>query len=329
MKLYYFVHCNGILGVKTNIRDFKWVYGSVAPMSSFEEFEKCKVKFDVCVKPEKHLSQIDSCDRKFQAFNWSEQNKTLFYRRRLFGFFNIGYNIKIENNVVFAEFGENYYKLIKNRIMNLHSAYYLLSDIANMVLLSNGYITMYASAVHNASINRTVLCFGAPNTGKTYTAVTLVKSKDYKMIGEDVVITDGDNLFSCQWTSSYRNSTLKSDDTAGSIRRRQRPCDINYIDSCKLTDVVVISQGKEETNSNKDVVFLMSSMTNGYLFNYFSSPIIKILGLFDDRFCMPMQEEADKYLKKIVESCNCHMLQFENASRFADEIHKRLTGEIE
>ena len=78
---YYYVYCNGILGVKTNIQNFKWVYGSVAPAESAEAYEKCAVKFHVWIKPEKELDEIDSYSKKFQAFCWSEEHRTIYYRR--------------------------------------------------------------------------------------------------------------------------------------------------------------------------------------------------------------------------------------------------------
>ena len=194
MGFLYYEYCNGILGVKTNVVDFRWVYGSVAPPSSCERYEKCKVKFIVNVKPERQLSPAESYDQRFQAFAWNDATKTVYYRRKYFNCINVGYNLKVERDIVFAEIGENYYRFIQNRVMNLHSMYYLLSDLANIVLLSNGLLTMYASAFQNTLTGRSVVCFGAPNTGKTFTAVKLCETEEYRLIGEDIVISDGQNI---------------------------------------------------------------------------------------------------------------------------------------
>ena len=323
----YHIYCDGILGVKTNVNNFKWVYGSVAPNSSYGEYEKCKVKFDICVKPEKLLSPIGSPDRRFQCFSWNDKNKTVSYRRTFFKYLRVGYDIKVDGNVVSAEIGENYYRLIKNRVMNLHGIYYLLSDIANIILLSNGYLTMYSAAVYNKSTNRGAVCFGAPNTGKTFTATKLCENPDYYLVGEDMVISDGRKLYSCPWTTSYRNNKCKDLDSAGSLKRTQNSAKLRFIELCELTDIVVLSLGKEEIGFCKKDISSKACLINGYLFNYYSSPIVKILGFFDDSFCIPWQEQAETMLKNIVENSNCLSVQLETASGFADKIHSKLFGE--
>ena len=324
MKYHYYIYCDGILGVKTNVKKFRWVYGSVAPSSSYEKYEECKVKFDIRILPEKELSQVVSCDKRFQSYSWNEGNRTLSYRRTFFNFFKIGYNMKIEENVVSFDIGENYFRFIKNRVMNLHGTYYLLSDIANIVLLSNGLLTLYASVAHNTSANSGVVCFGAPNTGKTLTAVKLSETRGYSLIGEDVVIFDGNKVYSCPWTASYRGGTTKTADSSGSGKRKNMVSQMNFAQSCELTDVAILSLGKEKIEQSKECVYKMSSIINGYLFNYYSTPIVKVLGLFDDQFCVPWQEKADEMLKDLFDRSNCFLLQYENASMFADELHHRL-----
>ena len=39
-KDYYYIYCQGILGVKTNLRDFRWIYGSTAPSATREAYER-------------------------------------------------------------------------------------------------------------------------------------------------------------------------------------------------------------------------------------------------------------------------------------------------
>lgn len=326
MSFLYYVYCNEILGVRTNIRDFRWVYGSVAPPSSCEKYEKCKVKFTVCVKPEKQLGSIESCNKKFQAFSWDDSSKVIYYRRKFFNLVNVGYNIKVENNEVFAEIGENYYRFIQNRVMNLHSIYYLLSDLANIILLSNGFLTMYASAVQNNLTGKSVVCFGAPNTGKTFTAVKLCKTTEYSLIGEDIVISDGRNLYACPWTCSYRKNTSNGVDNAGSGKRINRGAELEFLNSSPLTDVVVLSLGTEKTMTDKSIIFDKASILNGYLFNYYSSPIIKVLGFFDEEKSIQWQKLADEMLNHVVNISDCHFLQLESATKFADEIHKKMLG---
>ena len=80
----YYVYCEGILGIRTNIDDFKWVYGSSAPMVSYEEYDKCKVKFNIYIKSERQLNPVKSISKRFQSFIWNDEDETLYYRRNFF-----------------------------------------------------------------------------------------------------------------------------------------------------------------------------------------------------------------------------------------------------
>ena len=66
--------------------------------------------------------------------------------------------------------------------------YYLLSDIANIILLKNGLLTLYAAGVYCNKNNKGMVFWGAPNTGKTLTAMRLCKDYDFSLLGEDIVM---------------------------------------------------------------------------------------------------------------------------------------------
>lgn len=323
---YYYVYCNGILGVKTNIQNFKWVYGSVAPAASAETYEKCAVKFHVCIKAEKDLDEIDSCSKKFQAFCWSQEHRTIYYRRAFLSKLKIGYNIRFKENVVEAQIGERYFKLVQNRTMNLHGIYYLLSDLANVLLLSRGYLTLYASAVCYEPDKRGVVCFAPPNTGKTVTATQLCEQFEYRLLGEDVVITDGKQLFSCPWTNSYRKKG-SSLDSAGSFARENKSTTIKTCEHCDVTDLFVLSFGKENVSGDKDELLRQINILNGYLFQHFSSPIVKVLGYFDKRYSTSWNVCAEDLLRNMINHCNSHELQSEKAMDFYQSVHRAVSSE--
>lgn len=316
---YYYEYCNGILGVKTDAKDFKWVYGSVAPQTQKEKYEQCKVKFEIRVKPEAKLGIVSNCDRCFQAYTWDESSQTLYYRRKLFLNFHIGFNIKITGNTVYAEIGEHYYKHIKNRTMNLHAMYYLLSDIANIILLKNGLLTLYASAVCDDNKNKGWVFFGAPATGKTLTAMKICENQNYSLLGEDILITDGNQIFSCPWTMSFRKKSSIIDD-AGACGRKSMDGSVKYCDHCEITDMVVLSIGREKTENDKNELFSQASILNGYLFNYYSSPIVKILAFMNQEYQKDWEDMAKQYLKKIIANCKCLGIQAERPELFAQVI---------
>lgn len=317
--IFYYIYCAGILGVKTNAADFRWIYGSAAPEASLEDYEKCVLKFDVCVVPEKHLTQPLACDRRFQVFTWCDKTHTISFRRRFLRHIQTGYNICVSGNTVSAEIGRNYFKFIRLRMMNLHGVYYLLSDLANMLLLKNGFLTLYASSAYYAPTGKTVVCFAPPNTGKTITALKLCDTYGYALVGEDVVITDGHRIYSCPWTCSYRKGNSRVDQ-AGSFGRATRIPKQAFCDVCDLTNMAVLSLGPKDISMEKHRIASRVCTLNGYLFYYYASPIIKILGYFDPEYCEPWEAKAKAMLEDMVQQAECRFLQSEQPTDFYEMI---------
>lgn len=324
-KEYYYVYCKGVLGVKTNLRDFSWVYGSSAPAASSEEYDQCVVKFNVYIKPEKHLSRQYACDRRFQSYSWDSEKQTLYYNRKFFRKIEIGYRLQMEGSIVNAEIGANYARLVKNRVMNMHGIYYLLSDLANVLLLKNGFLTLYASSVQMEAFQRCTVNFAPPNTGKTCLATLLCERYGGTLIGEDIVIFDGENVHACPWTNSYRKAGTNDLDTSGAWGRESRKAENIAAEACKVTDLMVLSLGKRETNTDKSRILTNISMLNGYLFHYYSSPIIKILGYFDEKYDRPWDAYAANFLETMVSNCCCYQLQSEESVDFAEIFYKMIS----
>lgn len=320
-NVFYHIYCKNILGVKTNVSDFRWVYGSAAPCGSFDEYERCIVKIDLCVKPEKKLNLAVDGDGRFQAYTWNERTKTLSCRRSLFRFFKIGFNIRIVGNTVHAEIGQHYYKFVRGRIMNLHGIYYLLSDLANMLLLKNGFLSLYASGVFFSATNKGVVCFAPPNTGKTLSVTNLCSEQTCNLIGEDIVVVNRGQVHSCPWTASYRKNK-PSIDSAGSFRRVGKVQINNVCDECKVTNLAVLSLEKERIIYDKEELLRRILILNGYLFNYYSSPVIKILGYFDTSFDIAWNERAKNILERLVSMCEGQIICSPNPLRFGSLIHE-------
>lgn len=319
-KEYYYVYCQGLLGVKTNFHNFKWVYGSVAPEATSVEYEKCILKFNVYEKKEKELGENFSYDKQFQAYLWDSKSRTLFYRRNFFSLLKIGYNITFNKDSIDVYVGRMYLQLVKKRMMNLHGMYYLLADLANMLLLNKGYLTLYASAVCSSVEHKGVVFFAPPNTGKTLTAMKLCEFSNFKLVGEDIVITDGNQLFACPWTSSYRQKT-KLSDSASAFGRVNQQLDMHKVStSCVLTQLVVLALGEKELLEDKNEVLKRIVILNGYLFNYYSSPIVKVLNYFTDEYYNDWNNCAEKMLRKMVDNCNCYVIQSKNSLDFSEVV---------
>lgn len=322
---YCYEHCKGILGVKTNISNFKWVYGSIAPAVSTDAYEKCAVKFEIRIKRESELDAIGKYDGKFQSYFWNEQSHTVSFRRTFFGCIQIGYTIRIKDNLVIADIGSNYYRLVKKRVMNLHDAYYLLSDLANLILLKNGYLTLYAAGVHYSPLNKGIVCFAAPGTGKTETAMGLCEREGYSLSGEDIIITKDRQLYACPWTSSYRKKKSFLDST-GALSRVSKRVVGKVCDACRVTDLATLAAGDKSIQDDKEELLRQITIFNGYLFHYYSSPIVKVLSYFDREYDGEWNLYAKGILKQLVDDSECHIIHTGDAMEFCDIVHRIVAG---
>lgn len=324
-KVYYGVYCKSILAVKTNIKSFRWVYGSAPLVADEEEYQECLVKVNATIVPEKKLEKIKAYDKRFQAYTWNRDNNELAYRQTLLGL-PIGYNIRLDGSTIHANIGKNYYRFIKNRVMNLHGIYYLLSDIANTVLLNRGYLTLYAAAVADESSNSGTVLFAPPNTGKTVTATMLCRQFGYSLVGEDVVITDGVHIYGCPWTHSYRKKDNRLD-RAGFFRRGKRPEKLQNCDKCNMSEMVAFSLGVPDIDTRKEELCRQIRLLNGYLFGYYNTPVIKILSYFDQVFDVPHGERAEKLLGDMAERCRCRCIQAKDTMDFYRLIASKMIDE--
>lgn len=323
----YYVYSNGILGVKSNIKDFKWIYGSVAPYVSREDYQRCEVKFEINLKPERELPAVVDYDKKFQSYYWQERAKTLSCRRTLFGKISIGYDITVNDGSVTVEMGSNYYKLVKKRVMNLHGVYYLLSDLANIMLLNKGYVTLYASALHNSAKKRGIVCFAPPGIGKTVTATKLCEIDEYSLVGEDVVLFKDGVIFACPYTASYRGRKTFLD-SSGALGRTKKASIDKVSHFANVTDIFLLVNGNPKGIEDKETVLSQIALLNGYLFSYSSSPIVKILGYFDPEFLKNWDSYAVEKIKKLVDECEFSTLYSRDPLKFSELIHNKITGEI-
>lgn len=308
----YYVYCDGVLGVKTNRTDFRWIYGSNAPEATAEEFEKCAVRLTVRVRPERMLEHDLRLEKRFQSYLWD--GKTLHCRRRLCHV-PIGYDITLTGSSAQVELGSNYYRLVRHRVMNLHGAYYLLSELANILLLQQGFLTMHAAAVFYKPQDRGAVYFAPPDTGKTRTALELCRLPGYQLVGEDVIISDGQRLFGCPWTGSCRRGGRKLD-SAGSVGRRSRPAVTQIRRVCPVTDMTLLSLGNQAGQPDGQEILRQMCLLNGYLFQYHSSPIVKILAYFDEKYHVLWEKKAEQLLAQMAQRCRCGRVQAQHPADF-------------
>ena len=55
----YYVYVEDILGAKTNANAFEWSYGTVAPESNLDKFNRCKIKLYINIKNDDEVFPIN------------------------------------------------------------------------------------------------------------------------------------------------------------------------------------------------------------------------------------------------------------------------------
>ncbi len=200
----HFVAADDVLALQTNVVRPKWSWGTTMPPATPEDYAGSAVKISYSVVPDESLAhRLDKRDGRYHYFSGQPGADSLNYDRTLLG--NRRLRLRAEGiargeprllvNAAYARF-------VTHRFMNLHSAGYILTDIASLSLLRRGYSPVHCSGFRMGKA--TVLVLAAPNTGKTLTAMTACIQHEAEFIAEDLAITDGKTLYSVPWTSTFR-----------------------------------------------------------------------------------------------------------------------------
>lgn len=344
----YFVYVNGILGVETNANAFEFSYGTVAPVSDKEKFSKCKIKLHINVKRDNEVFPVDKYERikgKFHYYSGNPGENTIYYERNYFFGARLRYMIKIEKNDVKVVVGKTYFKKVHHRVMNLHSLGYILTDLAAGLLLLNGFATLHCSAVNLTENNRSIILFAPPNTGKTLSSMMLCKNYNANFIAEDFAITDGDNVWSVPWTSTFRlydevnesiferiiNKITSVIPALELIKITNNKAIDTYIGGerilmkSKATDVVVLERGNSEVSRDNSDAFRKLLTLNRYEFNYHKAPTMVVLSYFNPEFSQENMYECEKeILSKLLENTEYMCVTDMNAMNYSDIVYREI-----
>lgn len=105
-----------------------------------------------------------------------------------------------ENKNPVLKVNKTFHRLAKVTIGNVHSVGWLMRDLTNITLLTNGYALLHAAAIKHKE--RVVVIFGLSNTGKTKTIFSLIKDHDTQFYGDDLVLCDGRTIYACPHTGA-------------------------------------------------------------------------------------------------------------------------------
>jgi len=290
--VHFFVASDGLLGVRTELKSFKWSYGTVCPEANEEQYQQCAVRLQVKVDDDIQAPP-DVQHGKYHYFNGQPGEDTLYYTRP----FMFGSNLRVKATGLLSDepvisFNKAYMRFVTHRFMNVHSAGFILTDIASLLLLKQGYAPIHCSAFKHG--DATVVVAAPPNTGKTLTTMMACLDHQASFMSEDLAITDGKNVYSVPWTSTFR--FYKNIDKSWRSRlggllhkvfppiellplRRQQPIteyiqQSNMTASSRATHLVTLERGEETIlKPSSDDTMRMVRNLNRYEFNYARCPL--------------------------------------------------------
>ena len=332
----YFVYIKDLVGVKTNLESLSWVYGSVAPKADKEDYERCKIRVDLKVARTEDVFEdsfdLDDFDR-YNYFYAQKDEKKIYYERTFLFNSRLRYSVEIvDDNLINVVVNKNYFKYIRYKFMNLHSLGYILTDLVSGLLLNMGYATLHCSAVQVE--DKTLVIFGPPSTGKTITAIRLCETAAAKFISEDIALTDGKDIYSVPWTSTFRfydhEKETRSEKMTASLMKKlpifqlmggkNRKAIDSYIDEdliidqSPITDIVVLGKGEEGVVFDSSDIYEDIINLNRYEFNYDKSPTMLVMNYFNKSISLEdMNAREKEIVRTLVDSCHSYRV-FSNSA---------------
>lgn len=315
----FFVYVDGLVGVETNLRDFRWGFGKSAPRADEAGYEKCLIKIKLRTRRDKEIAkEAKTRSGKFRDFTAEKNADVIYYARSIKGIFNLAYRIEKEGNTLTVDVGKNYFRFVKLKVMHIHPIWYVLFDMVTAMLIEQGYLPLYSSSVVLKD-KRTVAMLAPANTGKSLTALQLVRKHGASLIAEDLAITDGEYIRSVPYTDSYRNygKDLKGTLVPAPSAERKR-----------LDSIVVLERGEHSVKAADDGIVPTLQLLNNYLLGYSKSTAVDVFCYFNGEFDVKqLRQKEEAILTKLVKQCECCCISEPNALNYADTIMGIVKGE--
>ena len=314
----YFVYCRDLIGVQTSLKNFSWVFGRNVPGTDKASFDQCLVKLCVDVADDDAFEQeCQESQQRFGNYYGNFDDNRIVFNKRIKFLGNIAYRICREGNNLNVLIGKRYLRYVRYKVMHLHPMYYILFDFATAILLENGFLPLYCSAVSFKNGNTSVM-IAPPATGKSLTSLLLVDKCDASLISEDVAITDGVSVWPAPYTFSYRrysNITLKKPMNVCQDKKT-----INYLFWLQPGDCKVQAIHSEDADRIQ--------VLNDYLLGYIKSPAIDAFYYFNGCFKNTTLLELEKnIINKLLANVKAYHIFENDATLYAEAVKNHSTGE--
>lgn len=342
MDLKNYIACRDILGIQTNSKYIGWSFGQATQAVEEEKLEKCRVIVRLILDDLKdEMKDIDKM-QKYHYWAGDVQQKTLYYQRN----FMLGTKLRLMVRDAFGhrpeiKVNKNYLKHIKWRFNNLHSPGYILTDLICTLLLQKDMSALHCSGF--AVGDKTVVVIAPPDTGKTLTTMRAVFDYGASYISEDLAITDGQKIYACPWTSTFRYYDELSMSRIMALRMKlikilpfveimPFPGTIKTIDeyigkdrvieSSAITHIAILArrEGGVEILGKEEALRMVYNL-NRYEFFYRKSPMLTAYTYFNPEVDIEVLAEKEKsILRKMVNQSQCLLVQNRDPREFAKQI---------
>lgn len=316
----HFVYVNGLVGLKTNVRHFRWSFGSDAPPAAEEDYLRCRFKLVLESVPDRDVfseEELERRDGRFRYFYANRDGMELLCSRRLPGGVKLRYSIRIDDDTIYARVGRTYLKAVRLKVMNLHPISYILYELMNALLLRQGYAVLYGSAFTLGEA--AALVMAPPNAGKTFTAVQLAERCGAELLGEDICVFDGEKLYPVPWTNTYRG---------GKNRKGQAPAMVFRTTPAAATHLFFLDRGSGTVPVDRAEAGRRARLLNRYDLRWYCSPALLALCYFNrDLSLDELLEREAGLLNALLQRTAAAVVSAYSPADFAELVFKRLAGE--
>jgi hypothetical protein len=346
MKLSNYVACKDILGVRTNVKQIGWSFGQPSEAASDEESNRCRLVIKCTVDPlEVEASEFNNL-QKYHYWRGEDGRDELFYQRNLFAGSKLRLLLRgIGSGQPEIIANRNYCRFVVGRFINLHSLGYHLTDLACAMLLRKDLCPLHCSSFSTG--DSTVVIVAPGNTGKTLATMRAVLHLGASFVAEDLAITDGQFIYGCPWTSTFRYydelsmswllrmrmKLIKAIPPVELIRMCSDDRKIDaYIDKKRIvtrkriTHVAILARrsgGVEVLDKERARQMVLN--LNRYEFAYMKNPMLTAYSYFNPEFDIQALEGRERdILAKLVDGATCLLVHSEDPTVFSDLILKRM-----
>ncbi|KPL20156.1 MAG: hypothetical protein AMJ75_12210 [Phycisphaerae bacterium SM1_79] len=339
MRVHNYIACEGILGIQTNAKRIGWSFGYPHEPVSENEISKCRLVVRFIVDSLKgEAAKLGDLER-YHYWLGQPGRDEMFYQRAFLGRSKLRLLVRgLRSERPEIRVNENYLRFIRFRFNNLHSPGYNLTDLVCALLLQRGLCVLHCSGFSVG--DATVAVMAAPNTGKTLTTMQAVSHYKGSFISEDIGITDGQRLFACPWTSTFRYYDELNMSRLTAMRMKlmkvlpvvelipspgRRELIDAYIDgsridrSNRVTHVVTLARrrGGVELIDDKRALQIVLNL-NRYEFYYRKSPMLTAYSYFNPELDLDALAEKEKaILTGLISQSRCLLVQSKNPADYA------------